>query len=523
MRFPNKIRNGARALLREACSRLKLTKDELLKLHAEAGDRHSFSASCLSIELGSAPASAFDERYYLIYDVINMFLIRDVREFWNHQTVKGESAEEQAITQLSTEVFGSAPVKNVIVPGARATIKWNAEQGSSFTSIFNWLKSKNRKPVFRLFGYAGTGKTTMIKEVAATITNGEKGIPKGEVMYASFTGKAASVMRVKGCAGAQTIHSLIYRPRIDPLTGKMTGKPGLNRESSLRHASLLIVDEVSMVDEEMAYDLLSFNVPILVVGDPFQIKPIKGYGFFIQARADAMLTSVERVAQENPLIWLATRIRNKQELKPGSYGDSTIYAPGTDIPDRLIAEADQILVGMHHTRKAMNRRYRMIHGYFDLDSQFPTKGERLMCTKNNKVTGVLNGTQWTCSTVRTKPVMRLKDVKKPLLGFEPTNIEGLHFRARSLDIFDQDGNPVIVNTVCSTHHFDENILEPPWRDIAGTDAWTFAYAGTVHKFQGSQADHTLSIDESSVFEDQVWQHRYTNLTRAAVSTDFFLT
>ena len=57
--------------------------------------------------------------------------------------------------------------------------------------------------MFRLFGYAGVGKTTLARHVAQGA--------RGEAAFAAFTGKAALVMRSKGCAGATTIHALIYR------------------------------------------------------------------------------------------------------------------------------------------------------------------------------------------------------------------------------------------------------------------------------------------------------------------------
>ena len=56
--------------------------------------------------------------------------------------------------------------------------------------------------MFRLFGYAGVGKTTLARHIAAEAD--------GFVVFAAFTGKAALVLRSKGCAGASTIHSLIY-------------------------------------------------------------------------------------------------------------------------------------------------------------------------------------------------------------------------------------------------------------------------------------------------------------------------
>jgi hypothetical protein len=245
------------------------------------------------------------------------------------------------------------------------------------------------------------------------------------------------------------------------------------------------------------------------------VKPVKGEGFFTRADPDFELTDIERVAAENPLIWLATEIRNGRMPKPGRYGESRVYKPGFKVPDELILETDQIIVGLNRTRHVMNRRHRMLTGKFDLDTQFPVKGDKLMCTKNNKQSGFLNGTQWICSRPEIKPMLKLIDYRRPELGLEATRIEGLHFKARALDLFQSDGSPIIIDTVCSTHHFDENLPEPPWRDIAGTDAFTFAYGGTVHKLQGSQFEKTLVIDESAVFADQRWNHLYTASTRAS--------
>ena len=82
-------------------------------------------------------------------------------------------------------------------------------QDSALKAVADWLKAKpgagSTPPIFRLFGYAGTGKTTLARHIADGVD--------GEVKYAAFTGKAASVMRGKGCHGASTIHSLIYRTR----------------------------------------------------------------------------------------------------------------------------------------------------------------------------------------------------------------------------------------------------------------------------------------------------------------------
>src|SRR5260221_668680 len=82
-------------------------------------------------------------------------------------------------------------------------------QDSALKAVADWMKAKPGRngtpPVFRLFGYAGTGKTTLARHIADGVD--------GEVKFAAFTGKAALGMRNKGCDNASTIHSLIYRAR----------------------------------------------------------------------------------------------------------------------------------------------------------------------------------------------------------------------------------------------------------------------------------------------------------------------
>ena len=80
-------------------------------------------------------------------------------------------------------------------------------------------------------------------------------------------------MRSKGCNGATTIHSLIYKARDN---GEETPSFELWHEAPASKAKLIVVDECSMVDAELAHDLMSFQVPLLVLGDPTQLPPIQG-------------------------------------------------------------------------------------------------------------------------------------------------------------------------------------------------------------------------------------------------------
>src|SRR5437870_1820141 len=215
-----------------------------------------------------------------------------------------------------------------------------------------WLKAARGRPsIFRLFGYAGTGKTTLAKHLAES--------SDGKVLFAAFTGKAACVMRSKGCQGATTIHSLIYKARD---SGQETPTFELWNDAPASKAKLIIIDECSMVDAELARDLLSFRVPLLVLGDPAQLPPIQGGGFFTDANPDAMLTEVHRQARDNPIVPLSMDIRAGNSLGQGRYGDTQVLARAALDPQRVI-ESDRVLVGRNVTRRAYNARLRERRGF----------------------------------------------------------------------------------------------------------------------------------------------------------------
>ena len=151
-------------------------------------------------------------------------------------------------------------------------------QETALKAVADWLKAKPGRngtpPVFRLFGYAGTGKTTLARHIADGVD--------GEVKFAAFTGKAALVMRNKGCVDASTIHSLIYRARE---SGEEQPSFELWDNAPASKAKLIVIDECSMVDADLGRDLMSFDCPLLVLGDPAQLPPIQGGGFFTECIA----------------------------------------------------------------------------------------------------------------------------------------------------------------------------------------------------------------------------------------------
>jgi len=188
-------------------------------------------------------------------------------------------------------------------------------QDAALKAVGDWLKAKPGRggtpPVFRLFGFAGTGKTTLARHIAEGVD--------GEVKFAAFTGKAALVMRNKGCDDASTIHSLIYRARE---SGEEQPSFELWDDAPASKAKLIVIDECSMVDAELGRDLMSFDCPLLVLGDPAQLPPIQGGGFFTNSEPDAMLTEVHRQAQDDPIVRMSMDVREGRELDIGRYGES---------------------------------------------------------------------------------------------------------------------------------------------------------------------------------------------------------
>ena len=354
-------------------------------------------------------------------------------------------------------------------------LAWSPQQENALADVAAWLRSGASQQVFRLFGYAGTGKTTLAKHFAGDV--------RGPVQFAAFTGKAASVMRRKGCDGASTIHSLIYRP--EEVDGETLWR--INPESPIAEADLIIIDECSMVGEELGRDLLSFGRSILVLGDPAQLPPVKGAGFFTDAEPDILLTEIHRQALENPIVRMSIDVREGRRLDLGDFGQARVIAR-SDVDPEEVLSAGIVLCGMNKTRQAFNRRMRALRG---IESAMPVEGERLVCLKNDRNAGLLNGTLW---TVDAKPKQRGDIIKLKVVP-------------------EEDGRPAHISVNQAFFAGSEDKLE---RDVRRkSQEMTFGYALTVHKSQGSQWDHVVLFDESGVFRGDARRHLYTGLTRAA--------
>lgn len=366
--------------------------------------------------------------------------------------------------------------------------KWSPQQDAALLAVRNWLRDPGGKQWFYLAGYAGTGKTTLAMALAEAVT--------GDVIFGAYTGIAALVMASKGCVGAATLHSLIYRFDEAGWGGEPSFK--LNPISVIKDAGLVIVDEVSMVDEALATDLLSFGTRVLVLGDPEQLPPVKGEGYFTAREPDFMLTEVHRQALDNPIVAMSMDVREGRELKRGTYGASRVISVD-DVTTEAVMGADQVIVGRNATRHRYNARMRKLHGFV---GDLPNQGERLICLRNNRKNGLFNGQIWTAHDAQ---LARQKDPK-------------LHRRKPKEDVvicLSDPHGPHKVETMARIEDFQGIEIDLPWEKIRKYDRFDYGYAITAHKAQGSQWDDVFIFDESGLFRENATRWLYTAITRAA--------
>lgn len=372
-------------------------------------------------------------------------------------------------------------------------------------------------PVFKLHGYAGTGKTTVIRALLAEWS--------GTAKFAAYTGKAALVMQRQGLP-ATTIHSLIYKvvppnkSKCEELFKKIreVGDAGEKKrlqqeleveqkvrfdlktpeESDLGQADLLVLDECSMVNDDMLRDLRTFGVPILALGDPGQLPPIDGSGALVRGVPDAFLTEIHRQAQDNPIIDFATRARSGIPIPAGKKGGS-MKCFRYQLDPKIFLAVDQILTGKNVTRQDVNRRVRSMRGF---SGTYPQVGEKLICLRNDKVKMIFNGQMGVVTEVGELLTSSI-ELTIAMEGMPGSEIPPIKVRALRAHFDSYDDKEAIKNV-------------KRW-EYADANEFEFGYAITVHKAQGSQWDNVLLWDDGFLgwkpIERKQWF--YTGITRAA--------
>jgi len=375
----------------------------------------------------------------------------------------------------------------------------SADQENSLDCLMDWYLTKNKRQFITLGGFAGTGKTTLIAYLRQQLDQENK---KLKVVFCSYTGRATRVLRQRlknsGALFIQdevsTIHGLIYSPVInerDEITGWKL-KENLNCE-------LIVIDEASMVDEQIWRDLLSFKKPIIAVGDHGQLPPIRA-NFNLMEFPDLKLEQIHRQAKNNPIIKLSIMARQNGNIPAGNYQNFVCkYNRQNSSTQEIIVETlnqynqdTLILCGYNFTRLKINRYLRGVLGF---NSPIPQTGDRVICLRNNHNANIFNGMLGTIEKIQTK------DSDKYKVDIEMDGEEEIYSGKVLACQFD---NPETIN-------FTKNR-----RITKKVDLFDFGYALTVHKAQGSQAKRVVLFEEKfSRMDENMWRRwLYTAVTRA---------
>jgi len=372
----------------------------------------------------------------------------------------------------------------------------SADQQNTIATLLMWYKNPGKEPYITLGGYAGTGKTTVISILRNELNELNKNM---SVAFCSYTGKATRVLanRLKDNSSVfpndtiTTIHSLIYTAQIDDSTQEILG---WERKKTLS-TNLIIVDEASMVDEQIWRDLLSYKTPIIAVGDHGQLPPINSR-FNLMEHPNLKLEQIHRQAENNPIIELSILARTTGEVPVGKYGSNIKKFMRNDIDaSESITELLQnykedtvILCGFNTTRVKINKYVRSALGF---ESQMPEPRDRVICLKNNSQKGIFNGMLGKVLYVNNGDDLFMEMGLK--MDYESDEYKGTVLKEQ--------------------FNSKESLGKLAKKDI---DLFDFGYALTVHKSQGSQSRRVILFEErAQAMDNEMWKKwLYTAVTRA---------
>ena len=237
---------------------------------------------------------------------------------------------------------------------------------------------------------------------------------------------------------------------------------------------IVLLDEVSMINEEIAKDIRSTGAVIIGCGDPGQLPPVKGNPFF--NRADITLQTIHRQALNSPIIRQAHNMR--------AYGyytaDGDNFQVVNHVPREEILLADVILTWKNDTRHQLNALKR---AHLNIERSPPLATEPVMCLMNNRELGMFNGATY-----------ELAEDYVPFSNTIYVNVDGVKVE--------------VYNT------FFEGVDDQNRRFNRQTTPFCYGYATTVHKAQGSEYKNVILADEYAM-RDGYREWAYTAITRAA--------
>jgi exodeoxyribonuclease-5 len=396
---------------------------------------------------------------------------------------------------------------NIVSPG-KFTVQVEEEQRNAFARLMNFTFSSNLPPnrCMRFKAPAGTGKTHTVRELIHIIRALKITIPPAVV---AFTGKAASQLSTEGIA-AETIHSLLYKPEVDEFGDLIRWTRNSVDEIRAAH-SMILVDEASMIPPSILKDLLAIKLPLILIGDssqldavepdldePFNVMDGENDDYLFVTHPDCVLHKNRRTNPEQiGITKLMLHFRESANIP-------RMVGKGMKQVQKALAltpqfhkdnKFDLVICGTNKTRKLLNSLIRTARGH---RNKRASVGESLINLQNDVIgfEKIYNGDIFTVANI----------------------VEEYSDSAKYTLIRDRDKNEFIIRILDDTLH-TEQVPRTNTKDNK-PKKFTFGYAVSVHKAQGSSIDNVLFIDENVSFFTDQRKFRYTGVSRAAKNLTF---
>lgn len=358
-------------------------------------------------------------------------------------------------------------------------------------------------------GYAGTGKSTLVRYIIDALN-----VEEDRVCYCAFTGKAAEVLKKKGNKNVATLHRLLYEHIPRPAGGFFRKpKPFIDYD-------IIVVDEVSMAPKSLMELLFKHKVYVICLGDPFQLPPIdKEEDNHLLDNPHVFLDEIVRQEEDSEIIQLTMKIRNQEPIDYFN-GNEVKIIPYSDLNTGVLQWGDQILTATNAKRQSINNQMRALQGR----TGEPVDGDKIICLRNywddSSLNGdaLINGTigilQNSFQTWREIPRFVQSDIKK----FDI--LVGDLVVPETNDVYpmtEMDRQMIITGEKCCGWQLSYRLgkLRQRYGEIVPKE-FTYAYAITTHKSQGSEWPKVVVLEENFPFdktEHARWL--YTACTRSS--------
>lgn len=439
--------------------------------------------------------------------------------------------QEHALEQAAKWMSGASPPEYE-----------RGERGAYYT-----VGTAHGHPVFSVGGYAGTGKTTILRHLADD---------RPRAALVTPTHKAAQVLRAKlpvaHGARVQTFHSLIYSPEPLYTCGKRgapmqlidCGCPDPDHcectpafspcDSHARQApddrycdpteelkfnkrkflagriDLMVVDEASMLTEQEVNDLRSYGVPVLLCGDHGQLPPVKAKMNPWIEHPTVTLTVNHRQEDATGIPSAAVLARESGKISLGVHGSSChVIAASSDAAEQLLerfrpdARSSTLLVQYNKTRASLNKFF---HEKLSAGARLHkiVPGERIISLDRQEDVQELDadGQVVNETLIRNGTLATVTEV---------VSVNSRYTTVTAVLDWDWKGReqvPVLLKMATEQFGKPEQVsyrLKP-----RGAGLWDYAYASTVHRAQGSEYDRVIILQETKGDKRSL----YTAVTRA---------